>query len=421
MRWFFVSAVVFSACSGPHAVVPDGGDFGADAGLTAGGGGAAAGGTAGGSSAGGSAGGGSAGGSVFCAPRPTGAEVNSLTVTTTPTDYGMQGALAVQVRSDVANPRWPQEPITVYRPADALQYPVIFYSHAFLGSDHTRIAPMLRRLASAGFNVVFVPYKGLSVTRTEQYATLWEGFRAAATQYGALFDLTRVGFMGHSFGGGATPELARRAFAAPTLNGLTQPWGSSGRFLFIMAPWFSFPALESPTATNDDFRDLPLDVKVVVQVFADDDTNDHLIARQDVWDKLPTGLERSWQVISSDQCGADLLLASHNIPPGDVANAGDNALDVWGITRHALALADYAVGSKRDAAKEVAFGLTEAGRSMGQWVGCGGRQVVPLTASTSPVFTPCSGGAAQPKQYTFDVSQHCRYSDRGAAGTPPCR
>lgn len=333
----------------------------------------------------------------------------------------MQGALAVQVRSDVANPRWSQEPITVYRPADALPYPVIFYSHAFLGSDHTRIAPMLRRLASAGFNVVFVPYKELSVTRTEQYATLWEGFRAAATQYGAQFDLTRVGFMGHSFGGGATPEMARRAFAAPTQNGLTQPWGSSGRFLFIMAPWFSFPSLERPTAPDDHYRDLPLDVKVVLQVFSDDDTNDHQIARQDVWDKLPTGLERSWQVISSDQCGADLLLASHNIPPGNVANAGDNALDVWGITRHALALADYAVGSKNQAAKDVAFGLTDSGRSMGQWVACGGRPVAPLVASPTPVFTSCSGGATTPQQYTFDVTQHCRYSDTGSMGTPPCR
>lgn len=347
--------------------------------------------------------------------------MNSLTVTTTPTDYGMQGALAVQARSDVANGRWPQEPITVYRPMNTQPYPVIFYSHAFLGSDHTRIAPMLRRLASAGFNVVFVPYKGVAVTRTEQYATLWEGFRAAANQYGAQFDLTRVGFMGHSFGGGATPEMARRAFAAPTQNGLTQAWGSAGRFVFIMAPWFSLPSLETPTATNDHYRDLPLDVKVVLQVFADDDTNDHLIAQQDIWDKLPSGLERSWQVVSSDQCGADLLLASHNIPPGDVANAGDNALDVWGITRHVLALADFAFGSKSQATKEVAFGLTDTGRSMGQWVACGGRSVVPLIATTSPVFTVCSGGATQPKQYTFDVTQHCRYSDSGAMGTPPCR
>jgi len=89
--------------------------------------------------------------------------------------------------------------------------------------------------------------------------------------------------------------------------------------------------------------------------------------------------------------------------------------------RHALALADYAVGSKSQAAKEVAFGLTDVGRSMGQWVGCGGRAVTPLQAATMPVFTRCSGGATQPKQYTFDVSQHCRYSDSGTTGMPACR
>lgn len=352
----------------------------------------------------------------------------SVSSTTLPTDYGVQGSLTVVVNSTVASPRWAMQPVSVYRPSGTQPYPVLFYSHAFGGIDHTHVAPMLRRLASNGFNIVFVPYKPTD-SRIEQYATLWEGFLSAVAAYGAQFDLTRVGFFGHSFGGGATPEMARRAFAAPTENGLAQAWGSNGRFMFIMAPWFSYANVAAPTLTNNHYRDLPNDVATVIQVYGDDDVNDHRIADTDIWNKLPAGLvNKAWLLVPSDSCNGEVLSAGHTVPAGhggtgEAGNA-DNGLDVWGVSRHIHALADFALNNV-SAARAVALGTTPAGRSMGNWVSCGGRAVRPLEASsTLPVYSVCSGGGgARPGNYTFDddAMTRCRFSTTGQTGSPPCR
>lgn len=362
---------------------------------------------------------------AVCAPRPYGPEVATTGATTEPTLYGTQGPLAVRVQSDVPNALWPEMPITVYRPDDRNTYPVLFYSHAYGGSDHTHVGPLLRRLASNGYNVVFVPYMNTGPRRT-QYDTLWEGFVAAARQYGTRFDVTRVGFIGHSFGGGATPELARRAFVDPTHNGLTAAWGSAGRFMFIMAPWFSYPNLENPTATNDHYRDLPVDVKTVLQVYADDDTNDPLIAVNDIWNKLPANLqEKSWQLVKSDGCDGQWLNAGHSLPAGYSGappGSWDNGHDLWAVARRIHALAGYSLKSGGAVARALAFPTTQDALGLGNWKGCGGRAVVPLEASaTTPLLSACGGGGDAPAQdyvFTNSPQEHCSWSDTGA---PACR
>lgn len=362
---------------------------------------------------------------TLCAPRPYGPEVASTSATTEPTLYGIQGPLAVRVASDVPNPSWPEMPVTVYRPDDRLAYPVLFYSHAYGGTDHSHVAPLLRRLASNGYNVVFVPYMNTG-TRNSQYDTLWNGFVAAAKQYGSRFDLTRVGFIGHSFGGGATPELARRAFADPTHNGLTSAWGSAGRFMFIMAPWFSYPNLKNPTSTNDHYRDLPLDVKTVIQVYADDDTNDHLIAVNDIWNKLPVDLqEKSWQLVKSDGCDGQWLNAGHSTPAGysgSPPGSWDNGHDLWAVARRIHALAAYALKGSGAVARGIAFPSTQDALGLGSWKACGGRAVVPMEASaTTPILSACGGGGDATTQdyvFNFSTAAHCSWSDTGA---PTCR
>jgi acetyl esterase/lipase len=52
--------------------------------------------------------------------------------------------------------------------------------------------------------VVFVPYRTVDISVDHRYQTLWEGFIKAATDYPNIIDTQKVGFMGHSFGGGAT-------------------------------------------------------------------------------------------------------------------------------------------------------------------------------------------------------------------------
>lgn len=370
-----------------------------------------------------------AGATPACALRPFASEETSNVHTTTPSGFGAMGALTVEVSSDVDNADYPGHPITVYRPTGNASYPVIYYSHAYGGDDHTHASKLFEKLASQGLNVVFVPYK-TNGTRSSQYNTLWNGFRAATTQYAARFDTTRVGFVGHSFGGGATPEMARRAFGDPTSHGLASAWGSNGRMMFVMAPWYSFPNIDAPTLLNDHYHQLPNDVRTVIQVYGDDDTNDHQIAFHDIWEKLPQGLvDKTWMLVKSDACGAYRLNAGHSVPAtfgGSPVGSGNNALDDWAVGRRIHALAAYALQGGGLAARAVAFPNSAPELALGSWKGvCNDRPVVPMEASsTTPIFSACGGGGGTtPQDYLFDYSQaaHCQWSQTGANGTPPCR
>lgn len=291
--------------------------------------------------------------------------------------YGTPGTFTVQVES-FANPRpGVRSDVTVYRPQGQTGVPVLFFAHAFGATDPAVYDPLLRLLASNGYAVVHVPYPTLpggDCQNAERYAALWAGFRAAVARLPAVLDTTRVGFVGHSFGGGATPEMARRGF-------VEEGWGSAGRLMFVMAPWYSW---------GSGYETIPADTKLVVQVYADDDANEHQIAADDVWARVPSTLERAWLMIRTDSCGACGVNAAHSYPmqapgpsmnPQNVANGGDR----WGVYRRIHALARYALEGEA-AARDVAFGVDAA---MGTWTACG-RDVRPLEASaTGPITAMC--------------------------------
>lgn len=306
---------------------------------------------------------------------------------------GTTGAFQVSVET-LANPR-PSAPgaVTVYRPTGQTQVPVLFFAHAFGATNPASYLGLFQMLASNGYAVVHVPYPLLPAGQTknaERYACLWAGFTAAATQYASTFDLTRVGFFGHSFGGGATPEMARLGFVG-------QGWGSAGRLMFIMAPWYSW---------GSGYDTLPSNVRTVIQVYADDDTNDHQIAVNDIWNKLPANLERSWQMIRTDvcQCG---LNATHTLPmtQNTLTSNPENVLngaDAWGVFRRIHALARYAFANDAST-RDIAFG---ADANMGAFPACGGRAVRPLESAAAPVTAACAS-------FMYPASARCASADPG--------
>lgn len=310
------------------------------------------------------------------APLPTPCD-DSASTAPAAGDFGSTGAFAVTVET-LPNPR-PSAPrdVSIYLPTGVAHPPVFFFSHAFGATDPAIYDALFRNLASNGYAVVQVAYPTLpggNCQNTERYAALWEGFDAAATHYASRFDLTKVGFIGHSFGGGATPEMARKGF-------LEKGWGSAGRFMFILAPWYSW---------GSGYETIPANTKVVLQVYADDEANEHAIAVEDVWNKLPGTLERAWILLRTDTCGSCGLNAPHSTPmqvPGPSGNPQNvlNGMDRWGVFRRIQALAKYAFEADA-AARPIAFGEDTA---MGNWVGCGGRAVRPLEASTTPLTSAC--------------------------------
>ncbi len=326
-------------------------------------------------------------------PPPCG---SAATVPASGSTYGTTGGRNVSVETlDNPHPKAPRgSKISVFLP-DGLpaKVPVLFFSHAFGATDPKSYETLFRMLASNGYAVVHVPYPTSPITNSnaDRYECLWAGFTEAVDKFPRRLDATRAGFVGHSFGGGATAEMARRGF-------VEEGWGSNGRLMFIMAPWFSW---------GSGYETMPSDVRTVIQTYAEEAINDPQIAVDDIWNKLPANTERSWILIRSDACGACGLNATHTQPmtaqtlvpnPETVVNA----IDTGGIWNRIHALAAYAF-DKQISAKPIAFGTDT---SMGNWAGCGGRAVRRLESATTPILSPCA-------TYQYPASKRCESADPG--------
>ncbi len=296
-------------------------------------------------------------------------------VTTRPLagEYGGAGPFAVTRQSiQHPDPNVPA-PVSVFVPSNATpadKRPVIFFAHGFGGFQYVVYEDLLRQLAGNGYIVVFAPFtSNLLTSNVIRYEQMWSGFQLAVAQFGSLMDLTRVGFAGHSYGAGAVPELTRRGVAAG--------WGSNGLFMFVMAAWYSW---------GSGYEQIPASAKLVVQVYWDDETNQHLISQRDIWERLPQATERRWQVIR-DAATTCKLAARHGVPvtfnPGDSSGAGTvNAHDHWGVWRRIHALAEYTFTGDQTA-RPIAFGDDNR---MGNWRLYVMRPITPLEATTFPVL-----------------------------------
>jgi pimeloyl-ACP methyl ester carboxylesterase len=315
-------------------------------------------------------------------------------VTTLPLagEYGSVGQFAV-TRQIIANPDAnAPAPISVFIPSNATaqnKVPVVFFAHGFGGTSYVFYETLMRQLASNGYIVVFSPYTAsLITTHAVRYNQLWGGFLAATQQNSAIMDLTKVGFAGHSYGAGASPEMARR--------GLGQGWGTNGMFLFIMAAWYNW-------GTNLD--QIPASTKMVVQVYWDDLTNQHLISQNDIWNRLSQITERKWQVIRRSQTTCSLE-TGHSVPVTNglgQTTAVTDAYDSWGIWRRLHALSAYTFTGNLTA-KNVAFGVDA---NMGRWRGTfGNRKIAPLETTDSPVVNSVSSP-------NFLWSAKCTFADIG--------
>ncbi len=320
----------------------------------------------------------------------TGAKATTLPLSG---EYGGFGQFVV-TRQTIANPdASAPAPISVFIPSNATaqnKVPVVFFAHGFGGVSYQFYETLMRQLASNGYIVVFSPYtQSLFTTHTIRYNQLWNGFLAAVQQNAAIMDLNKVGFAGHSYGAGATPEMARR--------GVAQGWGGGGLFMFIIAPWYNWGA---------NMEQIPANAKMIVQVYWDDETNQHLIGQNDVWNRLPQIAERRWQVIRTSQAYCSLN-AGHGVPVTDGLGqtvAVTDGYDAWGVWRRLHALSDYTFTGGQ-AAKNVAFGIDSR---MGRWRGIfGGRTISPLESTDVPVVNSQSSPS-------FTWSAKCTY----AQGSP---
>ncbi len=252
--------------------------------------------------------------------------------------YGADGSYTVATQS-FNNPNYSGHDIVIYYPTGITSpVPTIFYSHAFGGNNPNNISGFLNFVAKKGYAVVYVPYQTTGVTVQDRYSNLLTGFTKAARDYPSIIDTTKVGFVGHSFGGGASFANAFHCFT--TLN-----WGQSGRFVFAMAQWYSY------NISQTELQSFPNDVKLLTIVYENDDTNDQRMAN-DIFNtiNIPAS-EKDYLRVKSDTISGYVYTADHVVPN----NSAFDALDYYAYYRLFDAMCDY-VFNGSNAGKDVALG-----------------------------------------------------------------
>ncbi len=268
--------------------------------------------------------------------------------------FGAPGPHAVRARF-LANPDWPEERVAVFLPEGAPgPAPTILFAHAFDVDDPRAYRGWIEHAVSRGAAVVFSPYMVRAERHAERYDALWSGIAAAARAHAAELDLERIGIVGHSYGGGAVPFLARRAL-------VEEGWGARGAFLYLLAPWY-------PLRVSDaDLAALPGHVSALVMVFEEDDVVDPRIAI-DLFERLPLPeAAKDFVEVRSDARGDCRLRALHTVPQSEGILARDDALDVWAVFRLFDALAAWSFEGSADGRRVALSHGDPAQVTLGVW------------------------------------------------------
>jgi hypothetical protein len=253
--------------------------------------------------------------------------------------YGADGSYTIAVES-FSNPNFPAEDIKIYHPSGVVTpVPTIFYSHGFGGNNPNNILGLLSFVAKKGYAIVFVPYQTVGVTVPDRYNNLLQGFIKAARDFPSIIDTTKVGFMGHSFGGGATFANGYHCFT--NFN-----WGSSGRFMFASAEWYTY------NISQTELQSFPNDVKLLTIVYENDSINDQRMAN-DIFNTINIPIaEKDYLMVESDTISGYVYDAIHGVP--NTISAFD-ALDYYALYKPLDALCDYTFNGS-SIGKDVALG-----------------------------------------------------------------
>ena len=319
---------------------------------------------------------------VSCLTSPLSAQYKDPIFPKPSSGYGADGSYPVEVIS-FPSPGFSGETVEIFYPGGVTHpVPTLFFAHGFGGTFSNYVGGMLRFVAQKGYAIVFAPYPTTGVSIVERYNILLAGFQQAARTYPNIIDTTQVGFMGHSFGGGAMFGLSYRCFTEHN-------WGSNGRLLFSLAPWYAYEL------TQAQLQSFPPDTKLIMQVYDDDNVNDHRMAI-DLFNNINISAdEKDFILVKSDTLQGYIYAADHAVPG---TYQVFDALDYYAFYRLLDALCDYTF-HKNPAGKTVALGNGSAAQ-ISMPVG-----LKPLLQTDSPTAAypedkygfPC-GGALNPRK-----------------------
>ncbi|KMQ52451.1 alpha/beta hydrolase family protein [Chitinispirillum alkaliphilum] len=295
--------------------------------------------------------------------------------------FGARGPFQIETKK-TPSPLWKERNVQLFIPNHSPPeegFPVVFFAHGYGQSDPSVYASIIDHMVSHGAAVVFSPYRRIIHIpgKGGNYELIYSGFREAVRVWGERFDLSRVGFVGHSFGGGTLPWVA--------YNSITQEgWGRDCAFMFIMAPWYFYEI------TEEQLRNFPSHVKMVMQVYKDDQVNDPAIAAE-LFNTiaLPDSSKVFMMVHSDTGLQADkseyIYRADHHLPKNSIdKRASYDAYLYYAVLRQLHALFSYTMNACADGASVIFGPPTTTQQFMGHWPD--GRGVKPLEIIENPVF-----------------------------------
>jgi hypothetical protein len=172
-----------------------------------------------------------------------------------------------------------------------------------------------------------------------RYDNLKSGFIYAARTFTSCIDTTRVGFSGHSFGGGACFGISYDLF-----NDFN--WGSNGRFLMPTAQWYSYEI------TQAELQNFPSNTYLLSFLFEDDVVCDHRMAI-DIYSAINIPVtDKDMVYLVSSNVQSYHYAGDHVLPN---TSASYDAMDYYVLYRLTDAMMDF-VFNGNQAARNVALG-----------------------------------------------------------------
>jgi hypothetical protein len=310
--------------------------------------------------------------------------------------YGSFGSKDVEFTT-FQSPLYPAKDVTIFYPEGISEpRPAVMFAHGYTASDTVVYNQLLNFIASNNYVAVFSPYKILA-TVEHNYNIILQGFLKAARDHPGIIDTTKIGIMGHSFGGGACPWLGKKLF-------MERGWGENGRFLFPMAPWYAHEI------EQDDLSGFPADCKMIMQIYNQDSVNDHRLAI-DVFNHINIPApEKDFinvftDILPNPPFGDYIYKADHGVPTTlSERDRSYDALDFYAVFRLLHALMDYTFHQDMDA-KNIALGNgSDEQTDMGM--------LKPLKVSDNPVpLHPQSGYKHYCKKFDNPRQVYCTCTD----------
>lgn len=257
--------------------------------------------------------------------------------------FGADGPCATTTRS-FANPKWSSEQVFVYQPTGSAtaptggrcgdrKRPTIVVAHGTEESDPATFQGLIDHLVSIG-NVVIYPTHTMEASSKQSNYDAYHAVRdgmVAAIATTPRADTTRLGFWGHSFGGGMTPYLVKQAAA--------RGWGRRSLWMSIVAQADSLLVTTPGTRVIT----VPRWTREMTVSMEDDQMADNRLGI-DVFESLNLPYPQKVYVrINTDVHGQPAIVAEHTAPAGSNA---DNNVDVvdYTVWRYADILESCALG-----------------------------------------------------------------------------